>query len=166
MIKGFRKFENIDPLVWLSERTVVTEYGCHLFIGRLNEGGYGVINKSELMRTYNVRFSHQLSYVLYNGEYKRGLDIRHTCHVRNCVNPSHLLTGTRYDNIQDMEKAGRAIHVTGERHGRCKLSDKDIVFIRNTLNNPLTAKDLANIFNISLGYVYHIKNGYRRKDSI
>lgn len=42
-----------------------------------------------------------------NGPIPKGLVVRHTCDVRECVNPDHLILGTQKDNIRDMHDRGR-----------------------------------------------------------
>jgi ribosomal protein S14 len=36
-----------------------------------------------------------------------GMDTRHRCDTPACVNPNHLLTGTRLDNVRDALSRGR-----------------------------------------------------------
>lgn len=38
---------------------------------------------------------------------KPGEEVRHTCDNRACVNPMHLLFGSRQDNVNDMLARGR-----------------------------------------------------------
>ncbi|MCA1824374.1 MAG: HNH endonuclease [Frankia sp.] len=37
-----------------------------------------------------------------------GMDVMHSCDVRNCVNPAHLSEGTRQENMRDCWSKGRA----------------------------------------------------------
>jgi hypothetical protein len=83
---------------------------CWLFEGALDQNGHG-----------NVRFkrgdkwtcakAHQVSYAHHHngGELPAKPDVvRHTCHVRNCINPEHLIIGTHGDNMADMVASGRS----------------------------------------------------------
>lgn len=82
--------------------------GCHIWTGYTDEDGYGVISANGK----NQR-AHRVSYVFSNGEIPEGLQIRHTCDNRPCVNPAHLLVGTTQDNTGDMMSRGR-------HHQSCK----------------------------------------------
>ena len=52
--------------------------------------------------------AHRMSYMIYRGTITPGMEIRHMCHDRGCVNPSHLLIGTAIDNQFDNSAAGTA----------------------------------------------------------
>lgn len=45
------------------------------------------------------------------GKAAPGIDARHTCDNRWCINPAHIIHGTRSDNVQDALIRGR--HVPG-----------------------------------------------------
>ena len=51
--------------------------------------------------------AHRWAYQQLVGPIPQGHDIRHQCHNRACVNPDHMLTGTRKENMMDCKLAGR-----------------------------------------------------------
>lgn len=55
----------------------------------------------------------------------------HSCDNPNCVNPSHLRWGNAKDNADDREARGRSVKPRGEAHGRAKLTENDVRFIRS-----------------------------------
>lgn len=59
-----------------------------------------------------------------------GLVVRHRCDNPQCVNPSHLETGTYADNTADMYMRGRAPNRKGSNHPLAVLSDEDVRAIR------------------------------------
>ncbi len=68
----------------------VTESGCWLWLGAIDDGGYGRIHVyppdpgEEKRRT---RLAHRVSFVNFVGDIPEPLQIDHLCRVRCCVNP-------------------------------------------------------------------------------
>lgn len=106
--------------------------------------------------------AHRYSFLRHNGPIGRGLDVCHRCDVRACVNPSHLFSGTRAENLQDAANKGRLPR--GERHASSKLTDDVVRTIRNErMVYKLKLKDIAHRYGVSESYVCQIsKNIYRR----
>jgi hypothetical protein len=48
------------------------------------------------------RLAHVVSFELHHGPLKDDEEVRHTCDNRACVNPEHLIRGSRRDNMVDM----------------------------------------------------------------
>jgi hypothetical protein len=98
--------------------------GCWLWIGSVFNTGYGQFKHKK-----GYRRAHVASYRLFKGKIQRGLDVRHTCDVRCCVNPEHLILGTRKQIVWDSINRGR--NAVGEKNGASKLTKQDVLKIRN-----------------------------------
>lgn len=123
--------------------------------------------------------AHRFAYETVNGPLGE-LCALHRCDVRQCVRPSHLLPGTKHDNILDASAKGRLL--TGETwqksHGgtlpraaswraahahQVKLSDGQVRAIRERRKAGETGRALATEFGISESMVSSILSGKRRK---
>lgn len=79
-----RAMDNADPGFW--ERSVRNEQtGCLLWSGA-TDLGYGV-----LKRNGKKILAHRYAWELTNGEPTPGMHIVHTCGVRRCIEPDHLI---------------------------------------------------------------------------
>ena len=88
---------------YIEERAVKVPKGCWLWSLRRDRHGYGCANYKG--KTVGA---HRLSYMAHNGEIPKGMLVRHTCDIRECVNPEHLQIGTHSDNMRDIrERSGR-----------------------------------------------------------
>lgn len=76
---------------------------CWLWNGSTGDTGYGTFRAER-----RVHLAHRWSYEHHVGPIPDGLLIRHTCDVRACVNPNHLLPGTIGDNMDDKAERGGA----------------------------------------------------------
>ena len=146
----------------MSKRAVVDRFmshvkktdTCWLWVGGVNEGGYGMFK-------YNSRAarSHRVSWELHCGVVPAHLFVLHKCDVRTCVNPDHLFLGTKRDNNLDMVLKGR--QVWGVRNGRHKLSEEDVVSIRDFRRQGATLRSIASRFRVSSGHICDIIGGRR-----
>ena len=110
--------------------------------------------------------ANRFSYELHKGEIPEGMVVRHTCDVTWCVNPDHLVLGTQYDNVQDTVNRGRLNCRKGESNGRAKLSNEDVLFIKNAPawnreGTGFSHNKLAEMFSVSKGTIEQIRRGIR-----
>lgn len=97
--------------------------GCWIWIGQINNMGYG------LARYDGRRMTAQRAiYMLLGGKLDPSLDLCHSCDNPPCVNPDHLFPGTRKDNMQDASRKGRL--AVGEQKPTAKLTNAEVLEIR------------------------------------
>ncbi|MBE5251590.1 HNH endonuclease [Mixta sp. Marseille-Q2057] len=132
--------------------------GCWEWQRHTNNAGYGKL-------TINGRgvYAHRLAYQLVKGELPEGLDAMHSCDNPKCINPEHLVAGTRSQNMKDCSARGRAKIPTsikrGESNGAAKLREVDVRSIKRLLEKGCTQREIADRFGISQSQVSHIKLG-------
>lgn len=89
--------------------------GCWLWIGAVNDKGYGQIQQG---RGLGAVLAHRVSYLIHFGEFDESLEVCHSCDNPPCVNPSHLFLGTHQDNMDDMVRKNRGVF------GHCSIPDE------------------------------------------
>jgi len=92
--------KSTEPLIERFMKRVNKTDTCWLWTGAMQKNGYGQLCSKE--PTWGTRFPHRWSYTYHKGAIPEGKMIRHTCDVRNCVNPAHLIPGDSVDNVHDM----------------------------------------------------------------
>lgn len=126
------------------ERTLPSD--CIEWQGPFKEDGYGAISWEGRSTT-----PHRVVYILAHGPIPKGMQVRHTCDNRKCVNLEHLLLGTQRENMQDRidrpKKWGWG--AKGEASGKAKLTDEQVLEIRRRYALGETAKSLAVEFGMS-----------------
>lgn len=82
----------MQPLIdrLLSKMSPVPECGCWIWLGSLNNKGYGQISLGGRRRGCGL--AHRVSYTLLVGDIPEGLTIDHLCRVKSCINPAHMET--------------------------------------------------------------------------
>jgi hypothetical protein len=131
---------------------------CWEWTGPLSGHGYGRIKDN-----YVTRSAHRVSYELAYGTIPQGASICHTCDNPKCVRPLHLYAGSHSDNMRDRRERGRANMPYGESHYNAKLSDDQVIAIRNSTDKGV---DLARRFGVHTTTISQIRNGQRRKKAV
>lgn len=102
-------------------------------------GGYGRFSiRSEGRKRYV--YAHRFAWEDANGPLPEGKIVRHKCDRSSCVNPEHLIPGTRRENIQDAIDRGRFRPSLGEWQPGAKLTEIKVLDIRErrALGAPLS----------------------------
>lgn len=100
-------------IAFVKAKVEVDTNGCWIWQGFVSPRGYGQVGYR------GKRYpAHRAHWIALNGPVLDGYDVCHRCDVRRCVNPEHLFTGTRKQNLDDMYAKGRAYHQKAQcRHG-------------------------------------------------
>ena len=122
--------------------------GCWYWLGRLNDSGYGKIN----IGNRKVTTAHRIAMKLYKGVDPGKLCVLHSCDNPACVNPEHLRVGTHKENMDDRTERGT---LKGETHGRAKLTNKEVLEIRASLEKD---EILAHRYKCGQGTISKIRN--------
>lgn len=86
---------------------VVKRDGHWLYGGAQDRDGYGAVRVgSRRDGTRAVDSAHEIVYRHFHGPIRPGMQIDHTCGVRNCVNPKHLQAVSKATNL-DRRRYGR-----------------------------------------------------------
>ena len=75
---------------------------------------------------------------------------------QKCCNPRHLFLGTQRDNQQDCVTRGRRPNRKGSRHPLAKLSEQDVIAIRNSAGPGAV---LAAKFSVAESTICQIRKG-------
>lgn len=100
-----------------------------------NDQGYGKFGYKG--KTYKA---HRIVFFLFNGKFPNNFCC-HSCDNPSCCNPNHLFDGTRKENQEDMSRKGRSPR--GEKQGRSKLTEKEVLQIRYWLKIGMPGTDIA-----------------------
>ena len=144
------QYPNLEERFWLG---VEKTDGCWNWVKGKFSTGYG-----QMKIKGNPTYTHRLSWELHRGPIPEGMCVCHHCDNPACVNPDHLFIGTDLDNMRDRNRKGRANMAYGETAGMSKLTDTDVIAIRqSSLNNTETAK----IFNVDPSNISRIRSRER-----
>lgn len=131
---------------------------CWEWTGAIYGRGYGHFG-IKINGKHKTVASHRLSYEIHFGKIPIGLDIMHSCDNPPCVNPSHLSTGTRSQNMKDAFDRGRGvINIDrGEKSSHHKLTDEEVREIRRLYPKIIKNKtEIGRRFNISRATIRQI----------
>ena len=130
--------------------------GCWLWVGSINQNGYAMIAacmkgkchggkpSSKQLRVSRVMYSR------YVGVIQDGDLLRHTCDVRLCVSPYHLVPGNERDNAHDCARRGRSYK---------RLNDELLLEIVDAMERGLSNRKTAAKFGINSNTAWKISAG-------
>lgn len=130
----------------------VAANGCHIFRGRLNDGGYGVV----CIDGDDVGVNRYL-WALKHGEIPAGLQVLHSCDNPPCINQAHHFLGTIADNMADKVAKGR--HPMGERHYLSKLTTAGVRELRRRRAAGESVQSLSGEFGVNESVVSQVATG-------
>ena len=111
--------------------------------------------------------AHRVAFFLGKGIDPKGKDVCHHCDNRSCNNPAHLFEGSRSDNMQDASKKGLTgpqlrpkNYPQGDKHGRSKLKEWQIPYIRALLENGISYDAVAQAYGVSKSAIERV--GYNK----
>jgi len=137
------------------KRYFVTDSNCWSWTGSKDRNGYGVFGHH---RNKQLR-AHRAAYEFHVGAIPTGMFVCHSCDNPSCINPKHLFVGTAKDNTQDMIKKQRKTILYGELHPNSKLSNDQVLRIKQLRKQNIPLNDIANQFCISFQTVSSIAKG-------
>ena len=126
--------------------------GCWLWTASLTRGGYGQFP----LRKGVIRRAHRIAWELTNGPVPDGLWVLHQCDNPPCVRPDHLFLGTPKDNTADKIAKGRSNMPHGSARPQAKISEADVIAIRNARAQGATGAELARQYGVHRTAIYHI----------
>lgn len=103
--------------------------------------------------------AHRVAWILTYGPIPDDRCVLHKCDNPSCVNPGHLFLGTRTDNAIDMYNKNRQSRRHGESNPAAKLTENQVIEIKNSLINGIKQRTLAKIYRITETTISDIKFG-------
>lgn len=94
---------NAKWLVRITSKCVRDENGCLLWQGLKTWNGYA----QDQYRTKTKQLHRVMYQIVHNVTLPSNIDVCHSCDVRHCIEPKHLWTGTRKQNVDDMTAKAR-----------------------------------------------------------
>jgi len=131
------------------------ETGCIEWTGFIEDGsGHFETAIGSKRRKKRV---HRIAYEEYIGEIPKGLYVLRNCDNQKCINPDHLLLGTKQDIANNMIEKGRSMR--GEKAHSVKLTAEQVILIRELCGDGATQRSVATMYGVNPSAISKIING-------
>ncbi len=121
--------------------------GCWEWQRYRNSRGYGVMRAMGRRRPMSL--AHRVAFVVFRDPVPDDRLVLHRCDNPACCNPTHLFVGTHADNMADMKAKGRGRSVNGEASRFAKLTEVDVLRIRERYRAGEAVPALAREYGIT-----------------
>ena len=131
-------------------------YDCWIWKGATYDGGYG---KFHWIDDRDMG-AHRISWTIHYDKIPPKMEVCHTCDNPSCVNPEHLFLGTHKENMKDRERKGRRTPPKGEKNGKARLTEEQVIEIKKALKEGnISGTELAKIYKVTKVQISYIKLG-------
>lgn len=120
---------------------------CWLWTAGVDDHGYGQFK----FYGKNIK-AHRVAYFLTHAVWP--VETRHSCDIRLCVRPEHLLDGTHQDNVNDMIERQR---------GNWQLTDEQVKEIRALEYNDTIVKTVTRRYGLEYSTAVNVLTGITYK---
>lgn len=135
--------------------------GCWLWLGSTYRKGYGKIYAGP-PRGFTQPV-HRVVWEAIHGPIQDGLFVLHQCDNPRCVNPAHLHLGDNGQNMRECVTRGRHKVYRGSTNNRSKLTEEQVMQIRQLRQQGHKTRELAKQFHVSHSLIVEICNRQRWK---
>ena len=127
---------------------------CWYWLG-CQRNGYGAIKHEK-----KVLGAHVVSVILDGRTIPPGMIVTHSCDIRTCVNPRHLVVGTPQDNAQEMFDRNICKPPRGELHMGAVLTDRIVVLIRSLrIVHGIGARRISKLLDVNENTIKSVLDG-------
>lgn len=138
---------------------LVPDGDCLIWPGRPHKGKHGSTGYARVWFKGRHRYVHRLIYEEAVGPVPEGMEVRHKCNNGMCANIWHLVVGTPLENAQDKEAHGT--HSRGERSGKAKLSNEQVIEMRRLYAEGWTSYALSSRYGLDHSAIWRVVTGQR-----
>lgn len=148
---------------WAKVILTCNPFKCWNWTGNVDRAGYGKIGiRPEPFVSRTIK-ANRLAFYLGTGIDPVGNVVMHTCDNPSCVNPNHLKLGTTQDNVDDKMRKGRFRAPRGSECSSSKLTEAQVMEIREKCNAGMMQKDVAPLYGVGQRAISKIVTGVRWK---
>lgn len=140
----------------LFSTAIVAPSGCWEWQGARR----GAMGYSSIDNDGKTLSAHRVAYELTVGPIPEGKAILHECDNPPCINPAHLVLGTKASNNADKAAKGRSYRPRGEENAQAKLTAEAVEKIRALHSvERLSKTEIGRRFGVNRSQIARILSG-------